>query len=60
MNGIKLFAKNKKGLETNRPSNNIRPGHGDGNCNIKMLHASNEKRQTTPGGRNGTAKSRKT
>ena len=53
---IKLFAKNEKELETNTRSENIHSGHWDGIWGRKIYNVSNEKRQTTPDERNGTAK----
>ena len=56
---IKLFVKNEK--RTGRfitRSYNIKSRHRDGVWQRKICHASNEKRQTTPDGRNGTTKSR--
>ena len=59
MNDIKLFAKNEKGTgNSNTHSENIESGHRKEIWQRKMSHASNEKRQTTPDGRNGTTKSR--
>ena len=53
MDDIKLFG------NSNTHNQNIQSGHKIGIWHRKMRHASNEKRQTTPYGRNGTTKSRK-
>ena len=59
MDDIKLFAKNEKELETLIHKFRIYSQDIlDGIWHRKMHHGSNEKRQTTPAGRNGTAKSR--
>ena len=54
---ISNFCKKRKRTEnSNISSENIQSGHWDGIWHRKMYHASNEKRQTTPDRRNGTAK----
>ena len=53
----KQFAKNEKELKTS--SENIQSVNRNGIWHRKMHHASNEKQQKTPDGRNGTTKSRK-
>ena len=50
MDDIKLFAKNEKELETLKQTVRIYSQEGM-EFGIKMLHASNEKRQTTHNGR---------
>ena len=47
MDNIKLFAKNKKELETNTHSENIQSGCRYGIWHRKMCHANNEKQETT-------------
>ena len=58
MDDVKLFAKNQKELETLIPVGRIYT-QDIGRWHRKMYHDRNEKRQTTPNGRNGTNKSRK-
>ena len=58
MDDIKLFAIDEKDLEPLiQPCENIQSGHWV-EFSIKECHASSEKRQTMPDGRNGTTKSR--
>ena len=57
MNGIKLFAKNEKYLETLSQAVRIQSGHRNGIWHWNMCHVSHEKWQTTSDWRNGTTKS---
>ena len=59
MDDIKLFAKNEKELATLLQSVRIYSQDIGIEFAVKMCHASNEKRQTTPDGRNETAKSKR-
>ena len=43
--GIKLFAKNEKELDTNRKNKNILSGYKNGIWHRKMCHANNEKQK---------------
>ena len=64
VNDNKLFAKKKKKKKWKKTGNsntrreNIQFGHRDGIWHRKMCPTCNEKRPTTPDGRNGTARSR--
>ena len=58
MEDIELFAKRKRTRNSNIPNVNVQSGHRGGIWQRKMCHASNEKWQATPDGRNETAKSR--
>ena len=58
MDDIKLFTKNEKEQETLIHAVRINSQDRDGIWYRKMCHTSIEKRQTTPDGRNGTAKSK--
>ena len=53
-----VYQKRKRIGNPNIGSENIQSGHWDGIWHRKMRHASNEKRETTHYGQNGTTKSR--
>ena len=59
MDDIKLFEKLKKIGNSNTRIENIQSGRRDEISYRKMRNTNNEKRETTPDGRNGTTKSRK-